>query len=1118
MRATRLSSALLLILAAGICLGADDLEIGLSGQRMRENPMRRGVNGAKPYAHAGEVAVGKLAVKSGNAKEEKDAELGLRVLDVATEIDGLSARTTVTHVFQNSTDELLEGVFSFALPAGAAVDRFAMTIHSESDLMEGELMEKSQAKNIYSNLVYGVGIDPGVLEWVDGNLFRATIFPIPAKGSKTIVVSYLESLTPKRSGAAQATTYRYPLFQRGDNKRMPPAAEVRLHTVVRNTAPGTGIRATLNPKVKSVDSGATMLSVVLDSEITSPEDWMVTLQTNLPAQNDGLVIAAKNAAPALSQPNGPAADPNACIFRAHRSDTKVDGSFALTLIPDAPHVEQPKEVDVIFMLDTSSSRSRASMAASCELIRASIETLNLKDRFALVCFDVTTRVLSGGLQEPFERNVDRAMEMLNSSLPMGATDVAGAFKTVEDLFARTARPNTYIVYLGDADASFGVTDKEAVGKKVEHALSALHADIYAVYSGPRANVTVNAPVVGNGAAVVNVPANAAANAANAPVKGLDLHAQGLEALAKLTGGPVVNLSQDVRPADAGRSLIHSLGAPVLSRASLEVTADDGTQLECTPPIAGGITLNSAITAFGRYAKVGKATASLSGMIKGEFYRRAWTVEFPKQELANAAVEKLWARAHIGHLNTTGVAQDNAEAMRLALKYGILSQNTAFLVLESEKLYADYRIARAGRKLAPNELRSRLLAGTPTPSEAAPGDASAVQLAAQSMRIAEKPQLANSTTGVPVTIGTTKVKCSLQDVKIVERPDRIKAGDPVLSHREALERRIALSRLIAFERGLPFEPETVFPKLWLEALDNANAQFLFANNEATTGGKRDDVADDRVWSVVQKQLTAAPASWRSKVQPADPSEEQIDRLQHPDKVSQIKISDDSTAIYLDSHLFAHQILGDLLMDNAPKHYKHNGGPSEVLRVIGTRRALTYSLKGVTPERLCAAWNFLAQLALVEHQPEIAEQFATRAIDVSAQYAASGQPLAALSHMILGVTAQVSGDYKGASKQYAAMLAGTDRLMKGSHGLTYGALVTTMALGGNLDGVISVLERWCSESYSPEIAVRLGEAYLLAHRRDDAIRALSMPLEFGQDNAADFARPEDFLKKTRKTIAQ
>ena len=1079
MRISRLSTIAVLFISAGICFAADEMEVGLSGQRMHVNPARRGVNGATPYARAGEVAVGHLSVKSANAKKEKDADLGLRVLDVATEIDGLSARTTVTHVFENATDEILEGVFTFAMPSGSAVDRFAMTIKTDSDLMEGELVEKGYAKRVYNNLVYGVGMDPGVLEWLDGNIFRATIFPIQPQARKTIVVSYLETLTPQFCSNTLTTTYRYPLFQRGDVKAMPPASQVQLHTVIRNAPAGTTVSATLNPRVQPGANGMFTLSAVIDGEVATPEDWAITLQHKAPQ--------APAKAPAGA---AVAADPNACIFRAFRPDTKSDGAYALTLIPDAPNDGQPKDVDVIFMLDTSSSRSSASMAASCELIRAGIEALNLDDRFALVCFDVTTRVLPGGLQQPFERNVDHAKEMLKTSLPLGATDVAGAFKTVEELFARTARAHTYVIYLGDADASYGETDMDAVRKQAEQSLRALHADMFAVYGGTRKSGDVNL---------------------------VQQYARGLEALGKFSGGPVLELTPSLRPSDAGRTLIHSLGAPVLSHAKLEVTTDDGAAIDSSPGIVGGLTLDRAYTTFGRFTKNGSAKVVLSGTLHGEEYRRAWTVEFPKQENANGTIEKLWARARIGQLNASGDRQSADEAMRLALRHGILSQNTAFLVLESEQMYSDYKIAHTDRRPDAGELRSRMLAGTAMPLESAPGfDPADALTAAQSMRIAAKPPLANSMAGAPIQIGDTKVKLSLQDVKIVERAEKFKAGDAILTHRQAFERRMGLTRLIAAERGLPFEPETVFPKIWLEAINSKLSPVnTFANNELTTAGKRDDtsLADIRVWTEVQRQPAAAP-TWRSKMAQPDAIEDQVDHLLNTDKPSQIKIADDNSALFVDSHLFAQQILGELLMDNAPQHYKVLGGTSEVMRVISTRRPLTYSLKGIEPLRLSAAYNFLAELALIEHQYDLAGKMAERSIEASEKYTVSGKPVAALSHMILALSAQVSGDYSEASKQYAAMLAGTDPLLKGTHALTYSALVTTMAMGGNADGAVTVLERWCANAYSPEITVRLGEAYQLAHRRDDAIRALSIPVEFGQESGKDYPRPEDFLKKTRK----
>jgi hypothetical protein len=86
----------------------------------------------------------------------------------------------------------------------------------------------------------------------------------------------------------------------------------------------------------------------------------------------------------------------------------------------------------------------------------------------------------------------------------------------------------------------------------------------------------------------------------------------------------------------------------------------------------------------------------------------------------------------------------------------------------------------------------------------------------------------------------------------------------------------------------------------------------------------------------------------------------------------------------------------------------------------------------------------------------------------------------------------------------------------HALTYSSLITTMAMAGNTDGVIAVLEKWSlQEPRSVTILDRLGEAYLYSHRRDDAIRAFSSAAEFLTGAADGVATPDGFLNRRKFT---
>ena len=104
--------------------------------------------------------------------------------------DGL-AETEVDQTFFNPGGRAVEGWYWFSVPPGAHVTGFALD--SDGQLIEGELIEKAEAKRQYEESA-ATGHQPALLEWVDGHTFRARIFPVPAAGSRRAVLRYLQRL------------------------------------------------------------------------------------------------------------------------------------------------------------------------------------------------------------------------------------------------------------------------------------------------------------------------------------------------------------------------------------------------------------------------------------------------------------------------------------------------------------------------------------------------------------------------------------------------------------------------------------------------------------------------------------------------------------------------------------------------------------------------------------------------------------------------------------------------------------------------------------------------------------------------------------------------------------
>ncbi len=107
------------------------------------------------------------------------------------------AFTELTLVFENPRDRVIEGQFRVTLPRGATVSRFAMK--QDERWQEGEMVEKQAARRAYEDFLHRRQ-DPALLEQAAGNEFSARVFPIPAKGRKSVIVSWSHEL-PKADAA-----------------------------------------------------------------------------------------------------------------------------------------------------------------------------------------------------------------------------------------------------------------------------------------------------------------------------------------------------------------------------------------------------------------------------------------------------------------------------------------------------------------------------------------------------------------------------------------------------------------------------------------------------------------------------------------------------------------------------------------------------------------------------------------------------------------------------------------------------------------------------------------------------------------------------------------------------
>ena len=127
--------------------------------------------------------------------------LAIARVDVETRIVGFVAQTRMTLVFRNGLNRALAGDLYFPLPPGATVSGYALDVNGA--LVEGVAVEKDKGRQVFEKETRK-GVDPGLVEWTRGNHFKTRVFPIPARGTRTVQVSYLSEIVSGAKGSYYA--------------------------------------------------------------------------------------------------------------------------------------------------------------------------------------------------------------------------------------------------------------------------------------------------------------------------------------------------------------------------------------------------------------------------------------------------------------------------------------------------------------------------------------------------------------------------------------------------------------------------------------------------------------------------------------------------------------------------------------------------------------------------------------------------------------------------------------------------------------------------------------------------------------------------------------------------
>jgi Ca-activated chloride channel family protein len=360
--------------------------------------------------------------------------LSVKYHRVKVEIVNQVARTSVDQVFVNHFGRDIEGTYIFPVPEGASVSDFAMYIGNER--VQGEILDSREARRIYEDIVRRMR-DPGLLEYMGRSLFRARVFPIPAKGEKRVQISYTEVL--KSDGGL--VKYLYPLNTEKFSRD--PLDEVSISVRVESEVPIVNV---YSPSHKvSVRKGGPGRALVgyEDKRVRPDKDFLVYYSLS----KDDIGLSFMN----WEGPDG--------------------GYFLLLASPRyAAAGERVVNKNIVLVLDSSGSMSGAKIRQAKEAARFILNHLGPRDEFSLVDFDDGVTAFSDALVPATVENIGRALKFIDGIEDSGGTNINDALLQALSRTRAGDRPN-YVLFLTDGLPTVGTTETSDILRHVQQANS-----------------------------------------------------------------------------------------------------------------------------------------------------------------------------------------------------------------------------------------------------------------------------------------------------------------------------------------------------------------------------------------------------------------------------------------------------------------------------------------------------------------------------------------------------------------------------------------------------------------------------------------------------------------------
>lgn len=545
--------------------------------------------------------------------------------EVHARVEGRVAHVTVSEWFQNRGHGLGEGDYLYPLPGEAVFNEFSLFQGDEE--LRGETMDAGEARRIYEEIVRRRR-DPALIELAGHGLLRARVFPIQPGETRRITLRYSQ-LLPRAGDGLQ---FRYAAGLRHATSPFGMAADRP------NSAHGSGIGETTPLAFR--------LTVADGDAYRDP--FSPTHPVRVERREGTIVVQPAGEISGDFSVFLPFAGDAVGMTLATYRPAGEDGYFMLTLSPGEARAERPMPRDVVVVVDVSGSMSGGKIEQARDALRQLLSTLAANDRFRLVAFGSGVETRGAGWSEASPPELASARRWVDELRAEGGTNIEGALTEAFRLEARWEALHI-VLFLTDGLPSVGEQDPERLAGIAERS--------------------------GGGARVFAFGI------------GYDVNTHLLDRLSEAGRGT----TEYVEPGESVEEAVGLLAArihhPVLT--DLRIERQPVQLREILPERLPDLFAGEELVIFGRYGisdEPARGVLEIAGARSGRTERFRLDAQFPSHRTADAYIARLWASRKLGEIDRRirlegASAELVEEARQLALRHGLLSRYSAYLVQE-----------------------------------------------------------------------------------------------------------------------------------------------------------------------------------------------------------------------------------------------------------------------------------------------------------------------------------------------------------------------------------------------------------------------------------------------------